>query len=250
MKKLIAMSAVFIIACCSNLFAQETHQSLLSIHEDYVIPSAEDQYWETAQKLTNLLTENKATEPRFWGFSLEGGTYMYVSEAENYASLDTNMWEEIAEKAGSEKVNEVMDGFGGTYRSHIDYMVVFHPEKSFKMDEITNEDVYRQWFFNYIYPEKLDEYYKAVDEWLATSKELNVPMGYGMYSNGFGMAGPVVVYMIWGKTMAEAQEKNAKTTEIMGEKRQELWNKMKSCIYKTETKRGWHLEELSYMPEE
>ena len=140
------MSAIIIIACCFNLFAQEVHPNLLSIHEDYVIASEVDQYWETAQKLRNMLAENNVTEPKFWGFSLEGGTYMYVSQAENYAALDKNMWQEVAQKAGSEKFNEVMNGFGNTYRSHMDYMVVYHPEKSYKMDEIGEEDVYRQWF--------------------------------------------------------------------------------------------------------
>jgi len=249
MKRLNALYAIF-FACSISLFAQQTHPSLLSIHEDHVIFSEEDRYREAAGDLTKILAENQVSKPNFWAFRLEDGTYLYVSPAKNSGSLDDNFWQEVIDKAGQEQFNNIMNKFGNTYFSHQDYMVIYHPDKSFKVDEITEEDVYRQWFFYYLYEDKTDEYFKGVDELLALNKPLNVPMGYGLYTNGFGMEGPVVVFMLWGKDIEEFNEKRRKTMELMGEKQQQIRDKMKNCIYKTETKRGWWMKELTYMSAE
>ena len=247
MKNVSAFLAL-LVTCSLSLFAQQNHTSLLSIHEDRVMLSEEDRYWETAESLKKMLEENNVEGMNYWAFRMEDGTYMYVSPSENYASLDQNMWEEAMEKAGADNFKKTMSGFGGTYLSHEDYMVVFHPDKSYKMDDMTENDTSREWYFQYVYEDKLDEYNKILEEWLVAMKAADTPMGFGMYTNGFGMAGPVTVFMTWGENRIDAIEKNNKTTELMKGKRQELWNRTKKLIYKTETRRGWLMKDLSLMP--
>ncbi len=242
---------IAVLAVCytiPNLLAQENQTSLLSIHEDAVITSQEDTYWETAVSLKKMMEENQVKGLTFWGFRMEDGTYMFVSPTENYASLDNNLWAEVSEKAGAEKFQQMMSGFGGTYLSHKDYMAVFHPDKSYKMDDITENDRYREWHFQYVYPDKLDEYNEICDEWLSAFKEVDTPMGFGVYTNGFGMNGPVTVFMIWGENRMDVIEKNNKTTELMDGKREELWKRTKPLLYKLETKSGWLIDDLTYMP--
>ena len=247
MKKLTAMLTLF-IACSSFLFAQQNHQSLLSIHEDQVMLSEEDRYWEAGENLVKLLDDNNVEGSNFWAFRMEDGTYMFVSPTENYASLDNNMWEEVMEKAGADNFQKAMSGFAGTYLSHEDYMVVFHPDKSYKMDDLSENDLYREWHFQYVYEDKLEEYNKLMDEWLAAFKEVDAPIGYGVYTNGFGMPGPVTVIMIWGENQEDVIKKNKKTTELMNGKRRELWNRTKKIIHKNEVRRGWVMPDLSHMP--
>jgi hypothetical protein len=240
----------FAILCfiCLNLFAQENYRSLLLIHEDKVIPSMEDQYWQTSEKLKKTLEENKVEGLNYWAFRLDDGTYMYVQPLENHAVLDVNLWKEVEDKIGEEAFGELMSGFNGTYLSHRDYIIQFDSSKSYMMEDLSVDDVYREWHFQYIYQEKMDDYMNILDEWKKAFTDVNSPMGYGVYFAGLGMDGPVCVIQFGGENKIDLHEKNNKTTELMNGKRSELWQKTKKFIHKLEIKRGSLMEDLTYMP--
>ena len=246
MNKLHLLLALLFAA--SVAFAQENHNSMLIIHEDHVIISEEDAYWDVAANMKKMLEENNVKDMNYWAFRMNDGTYMFVSPTQSYAALDKNVWASVAEQVGAEKFQEVASGMAGKYLSHKDYMVNFHPDKSYNMEDMNEADTYREWYFQYVYEDKMDEYNALLKEWHEAFTEADTPMGFGFYTNGFGMEGPVAVFMVWGENAIDVREKNSKTTELMDGKRAELWTRTKKLLYKLETRRGWLMEDLTHMP--
>ena len=123
---------------------------LLLIHEDNVIVGKASQYAKASTGLKDLLAEVNFKEMTYTAFWVEDYTYMYVSPIENMAQLDDRPWVKLSEQAGKEKTEEVFAKFNGTYDTHRDFIAVYHPDLSYKPEQIQEEgNNYREW--NYMY---------------------------------------------------------------------------------------------------
>jgi hypothetical protein len=248
MKQLKLLPAFLLLAL--QVIAQSADPSMIAIHEDKVLIDKSDTYWNTAAELKKTLETNKITGIRYWAFRGDDGSVSYVSPMSNFAELDKNMWKELTDKIGEESFNKMMSGFAGCYLTHEDFVINYHPDKSYAAETLTDKDVYREMFYYYLYEDKADDYFKALDEWKAAFTGVNSPMGYQIYSNGFGMNGPVVMVMTWGENENDQEQAYLKTYADMKAKWDELWKKSQACVYKIEKRRFWFAPELTYFPEE
>jgi hypothetical protein len=233
-------------------FAQEnSNTQLLWIHEDHVLVDKTPEYIKASEGLVKLLSENDYEELNFVGFYLEDNTFMFVSMIENLAQLDKNPWAQLAQKAGEEKVSTVMSAFGGKYNSHIDYTAVFHPDLSYKPEQLQEEgNIYREWDFFYYNESNHEQMMDMAREWKKLYEEKNIEAGYTLYSNGLGHEGPVIVIHRWAKDPVDLAQRNQKINEIIGETGQKLWEKTMKLGYRMESKRGWLMPNISYQPQE
>jgi len=232
--------------------AQESSNTqLLMIHEDHVIVGKTAEYTKVSEGLVKLMNESNFTELTFTGFWLENNTFMFVSWLDNMAQLDTNPWTALAQKAGEEKVETVMSGFGGKYNSHIDYVAHFHPDLSYKAEQLQEEgNDYREWDYFYYNEMNQDQMMSMAREWKKMYEDNNIESGYTVYSNGLGHEGPVIVIHRWAKDPVEMAQNNQKINQSFGETGKKLWEKTEALGYRMETRRGWFMPNISYMPQD
>lgn len=248
MKQLRILPALFLLTYQIN--AQSPDPSMVTIHEDRVLMDRTDKYWNAAAELKKALEANHVTSIKYWAFRGDDGTYSYVSPTNKFAELDMDIWKDLSDKMGGEKFQQLMAGFHGCYLTHEDYMFVYHPDKSFNTESWSEKDVYREMTYYYLYDDKLETYNKILDEWKAAFAGIKSSMGYQIYSNGFGMGGPVSIVMLWGENEADVQQKFTQTYGAMKAKWDELWKKSQACVYKVERRRVWFVPELTYFPTE
>lgn len=233
-----------------SLQAQEKLQHLV-IHEDYVLPSQMPKYEEASKNLVKALSENAIADARFWAFWQDDNTCVFASPVENFAALDQNMWKSLEDKIGKDNSETLFKAFDGTYQSHRTFMVNYHPDLSYKADQLsTGNSNYRVWTFLYFYPENQDAMLKISNEWKQLYESKNVPYGYTVYSNGFGMEGPVLVVHDWASSPEEYAKHNDEIQKLMGPELEDLRKRTQSLLYKIDHKTGWYSEDLSYSPED
>jgi len=224
---------------------------LLLIHEDNVIVGKASQYAKASTDLVKLLTESNFQDMTYSAFWVEDYTYMYVSPIENMAQLDDIPWAKLSQQVGKDKTEAVFAEFNGTYNTHRDFIAIFHPDLSYKSEQLQEEGYnYREW--NYMYYNEIhqDQMMNLAKEWKKLYEDKNVSNGYTIYTNGFGHEGPVLVIHTWATNPVDHAQKNQKRQELLGEEAQKLWERTAALTYRIETKTGWLMSDMSYMPQE
>ena len=148
-----------------SLQAQEKLQHLV-IHEDYVLPSQMPKYEEASKNLVKALRENAITDAKFWAFWQDDNTYVYATPVENFAALDQSMWKSLEDKIGKGNSETLFKAFDETYQSHRTFMVNYHPDLSYKADQLSNGNSnYRVWTFVFLSrkPRCCDENFQRVE---------------------------------------------------------------------------------------
>ncbi len=225
----------------------DANTQLFLIHEDKVLPSMDDKYRNTSAALVKLMHDNTFTGIQFNSFALDDFTYWYVSPIENMAELDNDPFEKLAGIAGKEKMESVFSGFDDTYFSHRDFIAVFHPDLSYKAEQLSEPgNNYREWLYLYYEEKHKENLMDLMKQWKDLFSSKNAPQGYAIYTNGLGHEGPVIVVHTWAKSREEHMATTRKRHEMLGEENNILWKKTRSLAYKIESKTGVHLPEFSY----
>jgi len=247
--KFILIATLF-ISTVERSFAQEDpNAQLLLIHEDDVIVSKTSEYMEASQGFVNLMSENNFAGTTFTAFRMDDYTFMYVSPIENMAQLDDNQWAGLSEKVGKDKFETVMSAFDGTYDTHRDFIAVYHPDLSYKPEQLQEEgNNYREWMYLYYNQAHQDKVMDMAKEWKKLYTDNNIPAGYTIYSNGLGHEGPVLVVHSWAKNPTDHAQGMEKRNESMGDKASALWERTEALAYKIVTKTGWLVPDISYNP--
>jgi hypothetical protein len=224
---------------------------LLLIHEDLVIPSENFKYIEAGKSLKQALSDNNIQEIGYSSFWLYDNSWIHVRPIQNFAEVDYNPWEVLSEKIGEDKFIEVFSKFNGTYHSHRDFVAVYHPEFSYKPEQLQEEGNYfREWMYLYYDDKDHEAMMGFMKEWKALYESKGIETGYTIYTAGLGHYGPVIVVHTWGKDQAEYSKLVAENEAKLGEDAHKLWQKSSSIIHKQEVKRGYYMADVSYMPQQ
>ncbi len=245
------MTCIMAFAMSMTMFtissnAQEPPERLM-IHEDYVLISQQTKYDEASKGIVKALKDNAITDITFWAFRQDDNTYVYATPVENFAVLDKDMWKSLEDKVGKDKTDELFKQYDGTYQSHRTFMVNYHPELSYKADQLASGNSnYRVWTYFYFYPENYDAMMKISKEWKDLYESKNIPYGFTIYTNGFGAGGPVLIIHDWASSPEEYASHNTESNKILGTEAQDLWKRTQPLLYKSDQKTGWYLADLSY----
>ncbi|HXG01654.1 MAG TPA: hypothetical protein VNL69_12740, partial [Bacteroidota bacterium] len=172
-----------VVASCfitsTSVIAQDDDPKgqLLSIHEDYVIPSKMEQYEKAAKNLADVIGRSGVSSLSYTAARMDNFTYFYFSPVENLAAVDRmeGSWSEIEKKVGKQTFDDAMKQFDGCYPTHKNYMVQMRPELSYNPNygsAIADGMLYRQWEFYYIHPGMEEQAENIAKEWVALNKKI------------------------------------------------------------------------------
>ena len=232
------------------LYAQESETQLLMVHEENVIVSEFDNYWKSQEHFNQVLADHNITDIEFYTHSTNDNRFWFVVPIENYAALDKDLFQSLGNALGEEGMKALFDEFAGTFTGQRDYVIRYHPDLSYKADELGSENNnFRVWWFGYIHMGKSDEYIEVQKEWKTLYEKTNAKQGYTVYTGGVGMDVPVIAVMFWAESPAAFAALAEETIQMQGEEREALWNKSKALLRKMERVEGWYHPQLSYVPE-
>ena len=244
------VAAIIIGGAIIKSHAQDGEQRTqkLLIHVDHVIASKSAQYEEANNGFVSELKKHGLKNADSYTHKQSNGDYIHVSSIEKMADLDNHPFMEVQEKMGKEAWDAMYAKFAGTYMDHESYVVNFHPENSHNMDQLGAEGVdYRVWSFNFFEDQHWKEIMDLSKRWKELYESKNIEVGYGIYTNGFGYPGPVIVVLRWAKSPAEYHAQMEKDRAILGEDAKTLSEETAKYIYKQETLDGWYRPDLSYI---
>lgn len=233
-----------------NAHAQEEEQKTqkLLIHVDHVIPSKAAEYEEANNDFVAALKEHGLENADSWTHTQSNGDYIHVSQLEKMADLDNSPFKAVREKMGKEAWDAMFAKFAGTYMDHENYVVNFHPEYSYNMDLLGAEgENYRVWDSYFFEDKHWKEMMDLSKRWKELYESKNIESGYGIYTNGFGYPGPVMVVLGWAKSAADYHAQIEKNQAILGDGAKTLWAETIQYIYKRESLNGWYRPDLSYI---
>lgn len=231
---------------------QESKTQLFTIHEDVVIPSKVAEYEKVAKNFAEFVAEQNITSMQYTAANSDDFVYIYISPLENMADLDKMYagFQELEEKAGKERFDNVMKGFEGKYHSHRDYLIRMHPELSYKPEygnNLADGMNYRRWDFYHVYPGKEAEIENIAKEWMALNESNNIEQGYRVYMGDMGTDMPLVIVAHSALNATDFYTNYEKNMAKMGDKAKKLMEKTMGITWKFETKDGMMRPDLSYI---
>ena len=218
---------------------------MLMIHVDHVMTSKTVEYEAASKAFNDAAKEQGIENIDTWTHSQSNGDYMFVSPIDKMADLDESPFSAMKEKMGEDAWKELYSKFNGTYLEHESFIVNHHPKYSYKMDQLGKSGDYRVWTYMYFEDQYWGEMIEATTKWKKLYEEKGIESGFGIYTNGFGYPGPVLVVLEWAHGPAEYYEREAKKRAALGEDGKKLWGETMQYIYDHKVVDGWFRPELS-----
>jgi hypothetical protein len=248
----ILLLATMLVYSINISYSQDSDDTqLLWIHEDLVIPSESSKYMEAMKGLKQSLSDNSVQEFGYNSFWRYDNSWIHVRPIQNLAELDKNPLQELIDKMGEDNFQEMFSKYNGTYNSHRTFVAVYHPSYSYKPELLEEEGNYfREWMYLYYHEKDHEAMMGFMKEWKELYESKGIDTGYTIYTAGLGHYGPVIVVHTWGKDQAEYAKKATENEAILREEATELWERSSSIIHKQEMKRGYHMADVSYIPQQ
>ncbi len=228
---------------------------LLSIHEDYVIPSMVAQYEKAAKNLADMIGKSGVSSLSYTAARMDNFTYFYFSPVEDLAAVDKmgEAWGEVEKKVGKQTFDDAMKQFDGCYPTHKNYLVRMRPELSYNPaygSTIADGMLYRRWDYYYIHPGMEEEADNIAKEWVALNKKVGLPEGYRLYSGSFGSDTPVFVVAQSAKDAVDFATRQDAWMKKAGEEGKALWAKTWKVVRKFDSRTGMIRPDLSVLPKD
>lgn len=246
--------SLFLCLTAGSLMAQDAAPQFLSVHEDLVIPSKAEEYEQAALGLVNAIKKHNVSSISYTAASMDDFTYIYFSPVENLAGVDkiNASFGELQEKMGKDAFSSTMKAFDACYPSHRNYLVRLRPDLSYKPEQgaqISEGLNFRHWDFYHIQPGMEDEAEAIAKAWVALNDKIKSTDGYRLYSNSYGLEGPVFIVVQSAKSAADFYKNSEAWMKKTGEEGRALMNRTWKVIRKFESKDGMIRPELSVSPQ-
>lgn len=254
-----ALLTLLITLCLSlaagPVLAQDAPKSqLLSVHEDTVIPSKAEEYEKATLGLVDAIKKHKVSSISFTAASLDDYTYIYFTPVENLGAAEKMNagFGELEEKMGKTAYDAMMKANDACYSTHRNYLVRLRPDLSYKPEygaQISDGLNFRHWDYYYIHREMEDEAEAIAKEWVALNEKIKAPEGYRLFTNAFGLEGPLFLVVSSAKSAAAFYASNEAWLKRAGEAGQALMKRTMKVVRKFESKDGMIRPELSASPQ-
>ena len=253
MKKITNAMVVILLVCgiITPICAQEDEApktQMLAIHADHVLPAKAAEYEAATKALKDVLEKYEIKDVSYRTLTQSNGNYLYVDYIDNFAELDKNLFGTLKEKMPEADWIAMWKKFDGCYYEHEDFIARYHPDLSYHAEELTEEMKYRMWDFMYFEEKDWDNVMAMAKKWKELYESKKAGGGYTIYTNGFGMEGPVIVVHSWAKSEADHVAIDSKDNELLGDDAGKLWQETVKYIYKQEKITGRSRADLSYIP--
>lgn len=237
------------------VLAQDASRSqLLSVHEDNVIPSKAEEYEKIALGLVDAIKTHKVSSISYAAASMDDYTYIYFTPVDNLGAVDKMgaSFDELEEKMGKNAFGAMMKSFDACYPTHRNYLVRLRLDLSYKPEQgaqISEGLSFRHWDYYYIHPDMQDEAEAIAKEWVALNEKIKSPDGYRLFTNAFGLEGPLFLVVSSAKSAADYYARSEAWLKKAGDAGQALMKRTMKVVRKFESKDGMIRPELSASPQ-
>lgn len=232
---------------CSFILLQAQESQKFLVHEDVVYPSKITEYEAVSKTFAETMEQQDATDAAFLAVTLDDHRYLYVSAIEDYAALDMNPFEKLAEEMGEEFEN-MMSKYDGTFESHKNYVISLSHDLSYNSQDIVMDGVdFRHFTYWYITPGKLKEAKAMAQEWKELYAAKGIEPGYRVYTGGLGADGEMIMVVGWAESAEQYYAQRAKTRAALGDV-SDIMNRTHALTRKMESFDGMIRSDLSYQP--
>ena len=245
----ILFSTIFSLLFGFSASAQNDRYQMFVVHEDHIKDGMHQKH-ETADKAVAAAAKEHNMKGMDWlTFEADDNRVMYLSPIDGFADLDRNPFEDLQKKMGKEKLDNMLDGYNGTYTKHGDYILRLDNELSYMpdgMNQSSDENTYRELVFYHIPPgkeEKAEELAKSVKKLYS---EKGSKIHYRVYKSGFGTMGNYYMVAVSGKDKASVEKARNENMTLIGKEGEKLFAEIKENTSKQEVVTGHTRPDLSY----
>ncbi len=231
---------------CSFVLMQAQESQKFLVHEDVVYPSKIAEYEAVSKTFAETMEQHDATDGAFLALSLDDHRYLYVSAIEDYAALDMNPFEKVAEKMG-EDFDNMMSKYNGTFESHKNYVINLSHDLSYNSQNIVMDGVnFRHFTYYFVTPGKWKEAKALAKEWKELYTAKGIEEGFRIYTGGLGTE-ELIMVVNWAESAEAYHASRARTNEKLGDV-SDLRARTMAVTRKMESYDGMIRPDLSYQP--
>ncbi|OUR91781.1 hypothetical protein A9Q87_08210 [Flavobacteriales bacterium 34_180_T64] len=244
---------VLALFTCNISFAQEEKKEdapiMFSVHTDNVKFAMMPQYEKLAKQLKENCEKHNVQGVDWTAISIEDGRYVFVSQIENMAELDKNIFAELFEKMGKEAAGAMFDKMDECYDSHSNSITHYIPALSYHPEGYSSEGKnHREYHFLYYAPKDG----KAMGEAMEGVKKLfeakGVKNGYSVYHSGFGSEESYFMVSIAGTSDMSIAQGGMENDKLLGDEKDATFFNVIKLTTKYDQVEGTIRPDLSYYP--
>ncbi|MEL7533394.1 MAG: hypothetical protein AAFN10_18920 [Bacteroidota bacterium] len=237
----------FSLQAQENAEAQPAETQMFALWELHTSPSKMGQMVEAWKKMLAKMKEHDV--PAQYGIlTVDDGRFVITMPIENMADLDTDPLEGMAKTIGPEGMKELFMPMFELADKVDSYTLVMPKGQSFFTDADPRADApYRRWDYFSFEPRAMMKISELAQKVNALYTKYDAPLGYIVYRDGMGIAGPLVVVENWGASEAELYEnKLADMSDEFKKELQALRAEIGEHLVASQTFIGYYHADLSY----
>lgn len=238
-----------VLLFAAAVFAQQSENQLFAAFKHSVKPEKIDEYKELMKKFAAACKEHNYQFPySVWQSTLPDFYLFYAVKDFNTAQeLNNEAWKIVSkmESDYAEKLFETIESMDQFFLRSIDSLS-YNPENG----PVIGEDlVYAEWWIHYYKTWTGWKYRNTFKKAIEMDKKANFDYPISRFQPVFGMNGPAIITIFWGKNIADLYNHAEKDWEILGEEVREMINDFSSTTRKFEKIPFWYQKDMSYSTE-
>ncbi|WP_033958651.1 hypothetical protein [Psychroserpens jangbogonensis] len=240
---------VVVTLFCNFAYAQDEEPTMYNVHTDFVNFDKLAQYEQVAKELKDNCIKHGVKNMSWLTVSTEDGRYMYVSQVDNMAELDTNVMAELREKMGKEAVGAMLNKMDECYDAHGNEIVHYLPGLSYNPEGYSREGMNeREYHFLYYSPKNGGALGDAIEKIKELFTAKGVKNGYNVYHSGFGSDESYFMVAVAGKSALHIAQTGEDNDVLLGEGKDAVFFEMIQLTSKYDQVNGTIRPDLSYSP--
>jgi hypothetical protein len=242
MKRILLSFLCFLIV---SAYAVAQEPQMFVAFQQQVKPSMDAAYQTAVKNLKNSCAQNKSAVT--WSsYVFDDNSYIHFVPIKNLADLDKNMFSDLEGKIGKENLGKLWVEMDKCTDTQTSFAVTRTPSLSYILPA-AGEENFSNVFYWFPIPGKEAEAEQIAMEWQKLYASKKAVTSMVVYKFAFGSE-PGYAIVGDGKGPADFETRVQKTRELLGEEGAKLWAKTLLITKKFDTKTGWYLPDLSYIP--
>ncbi len=218
---------VLLLAIMAFFMPQKMNsQQMYHIHEDVVKPSMTMEYESVLKEILDITKDNPLEGINMLALQGYNNHYYYISPIASMGDLDKpGFVNQLAEKAGKEKISEIFSRMDKCYDIEHDYILLLDNNLSYMPDGITQTpqgENYREQYKIYIAPSKRAIVREKMQAVKNLYMEKQSKMHYRVYKSGFGTESEFYIVSIAAKDEMDMATKSEENRKLLGEEGQKV----------------------------
>lgn len=238
-KSLFALAAALLL----SVVVRAQAPTMFAVFEDVVKPSNDAKFRDAVKKLKAACEANKLASG-WTTIAFDDNTYHHALPIKSFADLDKNPFADLETKLGKDALGNIWTEIDQNVSGQSSFVARQLTEYSYLQPAAGNN----AWLITFWYPElgRDAEVNALLADWKKLYETKKATNPYNVYRIEFGKPG--YAFISWGKSPADAMEKEQKNNELLGDDGSKLWQRTAAISSRYYTRHGMTATDLSYTP--